>query len=93
MDLYLSRKAFAVWGGSHENFRKLVRSSAFHLHQDILLDDVRKLFLLLFTFVHFLFQVSYLPAEDVEPMAVCGSVCDRADEGSIGIFKGLTLDK
>lgn len=68
-------------------------SPAFNLHQNILLDDVRKFLFLLFALVHFLFQVSDLPADDVEPMAVYGSVCDRADEGRIGVFEGLTLDK
>lgn len=58
-----------------------------------MLDDVRKFLFLLFALVHFLFQVSDLPADGVETMAVCGSVCDRADEGRIGIFEGLTLDK
>jgi hypothetical protein len=58
-----------------------------------LLNDVRKFLFLLFALVHFLFQVSDLPADDVEPMAVRGSVRDRADEGCIGIFEGLTLDK
>jgi hypothetical protein len=58
-----------------------------------LLDDVRKFLFLLFALVHLLFQVSDLPADDVEPMAVRGFVCDRADEGRIGIFEGLTLDE
>lgn len=93
MDLYLPRQALAVRGGSHKDFRKLVGSSAFHLHKDVLLDDVRKFLLLLFALVHFLFQVSYLSADDVEPMAVCGSVCDRTDEGRVRIFKGLALNK
>lgn len=93
MDLYLPRQAFAVRGGSYKDFRKLVGSSTFHLHKDVLLDDVRKFLLLLFALVHLLFQVSYLPADDVEPMAVCGSICDRADEGRVRVFKGLALDK
>jgi hypothetical protein len=93
MDLHLSGQTLAVRGRPHKNFREFVGSPAFHLHQNILLDDVRKFLFLLFTLVHFLFQVSDLPADGVEPMTVCGSVCDRADEGRIRIFEGLTLDK
>lgn len=93
MDLHLPRQTFAVRGGPHENFGKLVWSPAFHLHQDVLLDDVRKFLPLLLALVHFLFEVSDLPTKDVEPMAICGSVCNGADEGRIGIFEGLTSGK
>jgi hypothetical protein len=93
MNLHFPRQAFAVRGGPHENFRKLVRSPTFHLDQDVLLDDVCEFLPLLLTLVHFLFEVSDLPANNVEPMAIRGSVCDGTDEGSIGIFEGLTLDK
>jgi hypothetical protein len=58
-----------------------------------LLDDVCKLLPLLFTLVHFLFKVSDLSAKNVEPMAICGSVGDGADEGCIRVFEGLTSSK
>jgi hypothetical protein len=68
-------------------------SPTFHLHQNVLLDDVCKLLPLLLALVHFFFEVSDLPTKDIEPMAVCGSVCNGTDEGRIGIFEGLTSDK
>ena len=93
MNLHFPRQAFAVRGGPHENFRKLVWSPTFHLDQDVLLDDVCEFLPLLLALVHFFFEVSDLPANNVEPMAICGSVRDGTDEGSIGIFEGLTLHK
>jgi hypothetical protein len=68
-------------------------SPAFHLHQDVLLDDVCKFLPLLLALIHFLFEVSDLPAEDVEPMAIRGPVCNGTDEGRIGIFEGLPSGK
>jgi hypothetical protein len=41
MNLDLAWQAFTVWGGPHEYFREPVGSPAFHLHQDVLLDDIR----------------------------------------------------
>lgn len=91
MNLHFPRQAFAIRGGPHENFRKLVWSPTFHLDQDVLLDDVCEFLPLLLALVHFLFEVSYLPANNVEPMAICGFVRDGTDEGGIGIFEGLAL--
>jgi hypothetical protein len=93
MNLHLPRQAFAVRGGPHENFRKFVWSPTFRLHQNVLLDDVREFLPLLLPLVHLLFKVCDLPAKNVEPMAICGSVCDGTDEGRIGIFEGLTFGK
>jgi hypothetical protein len=93
MNLHLAWQTFTVRGGPHEYLRELVGSSAFHLHQNVLLNDICQFLLLLFALVHFLLQVSDLLAKDIEPMAICRSVCYGTDESRVGVFEGLAKNK
>lgn len=60
MNLDFSGKTFTVKSWSDENFWEFNWSSAFNLNERALVDDVRHLLLLLFSFVNFLLQVGDL---------------------------------
>lgn len=98
MDLNLARKPLAVKIWSDEDFGQLEWPPALDLYQCVLLNDVGELFLLLLPLVHLLLQLRDLLSDCIESMAVQGSVSQRANKRSVGIFKwlernGLAIDK
>lgn len=70
MNLDLAWESLSVESGSHKDFGELVRSPAFDLYQDVLLDDVRHLLLLLFPFVDLFLQICNLLRDLVKAVAV-----------------------
>ena len=70
MDLDLTRETLSIEGGTDEDFGQLEWSSTLDFNQNVLLDDVRHLFLLLLTLVNVLFEIGDLPGDRVKAMLV-----------------------
>ena len=92
MDLNLTRQSLAIQCGTNKHLRQFDRPAALNFDQDILLDDVRHFFLLLFALVHFLLEVSDLPRDGVKAVRIKGAIRDGSNERRVRVFEGLERD-
>lgn len=69
-----------------------MRPPTLDFSEDVLLDNVRHFFLLLFALVHFLLEVSDLPRDGVKAVRIKGAIRDGSNERRVRVFEGLERD-